>query len=101
MLSVGSLRTSLTMSTLLRYAVVLAAVYLTSWTASYAGMFLSRGDGLDFRFFFEYLRMAWTFSGGELPSFIWLFSIITFLPSAVLSVFLLRRYDRHRKTVSY
>jgi hypothetical protein len=87
------------MRTLLRYAVVLAAVYLAAWTASYTVMFVSRGDGLDFTYFFECFRLAWTFSGGELPSFIWLFSIIAFLPLAGLSVFLLRRYER-RKTVA-
>jgi len=87
------------MRTLLRYAVVLIAAYFAAWTASYAVMFLSRGDGLDFTYFFEYLRLAWTFSGGELPSFIWLFSIITFLPLDGLSVFLLRRYERRKNVV--
>ncbi|MEO8352626.1 MAG: hypothetical protein ABI680_12890 [Chthoniobacteraceae bacterium] len=83
----------------MRYAVVLVDVYLAAWTASYAVILSARGDGLDFTFFFEYLRLAWTFSGGELPSFIWLFSIIAFFPLAGLSVFLLRRYER-RKTVA-
>ncbi len=87
------------MRTLLRYAVVLFAVYLAAWTASYAVISVSRGDGLDFTHLFEYLRLAWTFSGGELPSFIWLFSIVAFLPLAGLVVFLLRRYDRHHNTV--
>jgi hypothetical protein len=82
------------MRKLLRDAVVLVGVYLAAWTASYAVMFASRGDGLDFTYFFEYLRLAWTFSGGELPSFIWLFSIIAFFPLAGLSVFLLRRHKK-------
>jgi hypothetical protein len=85
------------MRKLLKYAVVLVPVYLAAWTASYTYMFLSRGDGWDFSFFFEYLGLAWTFSGGELPTFIWLFSIIGFLPLAGLSIFLLWRYER-RKT---
>lgn len=79
------------MRRLLKYAVVLAVVYLAAWTVAYAVMFVSRGDGLDFTYYFEYLRLAWTFSGEELPSFIWLFSILAFLPLAGLSVFLLRR----------
>ena len=87
------------MRTLFRYAVVLVAVYLAAWTGSYAVLFVNRGGGLDFTHFFEYLRLAWTFSGGELPSFIWLFSIIAFLPLAGLSIFVLRRYER-RKTVA-
>ena len=84
------------MRTLLRYTAVLAAVYLAAWTASYVVMFLSRGEGLDFTYFFEYLRLGWTFSGGELPTFIWLFSIIAFLPLAGLSVFVLRKYERRK-----
>ena len=84
------------MRTLLRYAVVLIAVYLTAWTASYAVMVGSRSDGSDFTSFIEYFRLAWTFSGGELPSFIWLLSMIAFLPLAGLSVFLLRRYERRK-----
>ena len=63
-------------------------------------MFVSRGDGLDFTNFFEYLEYAWTFSGGELPSFIWFYSVIAFLPLAGLSVFLLRRYGRRHNTVA-
>ena len=84
----------------LRYAAVLVVVYFAAWTASYAAMFVCRGDGLDFSYFFEYLGLAWTFSGGELPSFIWLFSVIAFLPLAIVTVFLLRRYERHKKSVA-
>lgn len=87
------------MRSLLRYAVVLIAVYFVVWTTSYAFMFIRRGDGLDFTYSFEYLGLAWTFSGGELPSFIWLFSIIAYLPLAGVSVFLLRRYEK-RKSVA-
>ena len=58
---VRPLRTSQTMRSLLRYSVVLVAVYLVAWTVSYAVMI-----GFDFRYFFQYLRLAWTFSGGEL-----------------------------------
>ncbi len=87
------------MRILLRYAVVLVAVYFVAWTAAYAVMFVSRGDCLEFTYFFEYLRLAWTFSGGELPTFIWLFSILAFLPLAGLAIFLLRRYQRRKNVV--
>jgi hypothetical protein len=87
------------MRTRLKYVGVLVAIYFAAWTASYAFMFISPGDGLDFSHFFEYFRLAWTFRGGELPSFIWLFSVIAFLPLAVLSFFLLRRYDRQKNDV--
>jgi membrane protein implicated in regulation of membrane protease activity len=83
------------MRSLLRYAVVLVAVYLVAWTASYAVV-----TGFDFRYFFQYLRLAWTFSGGELPSFTWFFSIIAFLPLAMVAVYLLRKYERRAKDVA-
>ena len=83
----------------LKYTLVLVAVYLAAWTAAYAIMLMSRGDGLDFRNFAEYLWLGWTFKGGELPTFIWIFSMIAFLPLAGLAVFFLRRYERH-KTVA-
>ena len=87
------------MGTLLRYAGFLVAVYLAAWTASYVGMFLIRGGALDLSHFFKYFGLAWTFRGGELPTFIWLLSVIAFLPLARLSVILLRRYKR-RKNVA-
>lgn len=52
------LRTSQTMKSLLRYGVVLVATYFAAWTAAYAGMFVSRGDGMDFTYFLEYFRLA-------------------------------------------
>ena len=55
-----------------RYAVVLFATYMVAWTASYLFVFISRGDGLDLRYYVEYFVLAWTFRGFELPSFIWL-----------------------------
>jgi hypothetical protein len=84
------------MKILLKYVVVLVAAYLVVWTASYMVVMHGEGDGLDFSLFFSYLKWAWTFSGGELPTFIWLFSVIAFLPLAALAVFLLRRHERRK-----
>jgi hypothetical protein len=78
----------------LRYAAVLVSAYLGAWTAACGVVLLTRGDGLAFTHFFEYLRLAWTFTGGELPSFIRFFSVIAFLPLAGLAIFVLRRYER-------
>ena len=78
----------------LRYAAALLGTYMLSWTASYIFVFVSRGDGLDFSYYFQYFRLAWTFNGLEIPSFIWLFSIVAFVPLAALVVILMRRYDR-------
>ncbi len=79
------------MMSYLKYVVVLTAAYFVAWTVSY--MFMVAGADLDFSHYFEYLTLAWTFSGGELPTFTWLFSIIAFLPLAVLAV----RFFRKRK----
>ena len=84
------------MNTILRHTVVLIVAYFAAWTAAYAGAFLSRGDDLNFTYFFEYLHLAWTFRGLELPAFIWFFSIIIFLPLAGLMLFLLRKSTRRK-----
>ena len=76
----------------LKYVVVLAVIYFATWTTSYLIVFVSRDGGLDFSHYVEYLVLAWTFRGGELPTFIWLFSIIAFLPLAVLAIRILRKY---------
>ena len=74
------------MRTFLKYAVALLATYLLAWTASYVYMFVSRGDSLDFSHYLEYFVLAWTFNGLEIPTFIWLFSIVTFVPLAVIVI---------------
>ena len=84
------------MNAFARYAFLLIAVYLAAWTASYMVMFGARGDGLDFGYFFEYFALAWTFRGGELPTFIWFLSVIAFLPMAALSILLVKRYKRRK-----
>ena len=84
------------MRTFLKYAVALLATYLVAWTASYVFMFVSRGDGFDFRYYWEYFVLAWTFNGLEVPTFIWLFSIVAFLPLAALVVILMRRHAKHK-----
>jgi hypothetical protein len=60
---------------LLRYV----GYYFLSWSLAYVLTFLLRGDTVDFGFFFEYLILGWTFTGFELPMFIWMFSIVIFL----------------------
>jgi membrane protein implicated in regulation of membrane protease activity len=85
------------MRTGLKYAAALVTTYLVAWTVAYACMFLTRGDGLDFTHYFEYLALAWTFRAGELASFIWAISLMAFLPLGLGTVFVLRRYERSRK----
>jgi hypothetical protein len=73
------------------YAVALFTAYSVAWTLSYMVVFLARGDGLDLRYFFQYLALAWTFQTGELPAFIWLLSVAVFLLLAPLVIFFLLR----------
>jgi hypothetical protein len=78
-------------STVIRYAAALVGAYAIAWTAAYIGIFVSRGDGLDFRYFVQYFVLAWTFRAFELPGFIWIFSIVIFVPLSVGAVALVRR----------
>jgi hypothetical protein len=73
------------------YVIALFGAYAAAWTLSYVGVFLSRGDGLDLRYFFSYLALAWSFQAGELPGFVWLFSLAAFLLFAPLAIVVVRR----------
>ena len=84
------------MKQLSRYAIALFGAYAVAWTLSYVAVFLSRGDRLDLRYFFEYLALAWTLQAGELPGFIWLLSLAAFLLIAPIVVFLVRRRSSGR-----
>jgi len=84
----------------LKYPLALLATYMIAWTVSYLFAMVSRGDGLDFRYYFECFVLAWTFNAFEIPTFIWLFSIIAFLPVATLVVTLMRRHGRHPHDVA-
>jgi len=81
------------MRTVFKCVIAVPVLYLVAWTVAYVGMFLGRGDGLDFNYYFEYLRLAWTFQGGELPTYIWYLSFLLFLPLAATSLFLLTRHQ--------
>lgn len=70
-----------------RYIAALLAAYILAWTVSYLCVM-----GSDFRYYVEYLLLAWTFRAFELPGFIWFFSLVGFVPLAILAVALLRRH---------
>jgi len=67
------------LSSLARWSALSLLLYAIAWTISYVAMFSLRGDSLDFSYYFEYLAWGWSFSGGELPTFIWLSSLVLFL----------------------
>ena len=83
-----------------RYSFGFLAAYVVAWTTAYALMLVLRGDGLDFSHYFEYLGLAWTFRAGELPLFIWLFSIMGFLPLAAFVIILFRRHEKHTRNAA-
>ncbi len=72
----------------------LVLAYLLAWTLAYVFLMVVRGDGLDFRYYGSYLRLAWTFQGSELPMFTWFLSLLLVLPVAALWFALLRRLGR-------
>ena len=59
-------------------AFVLVGLYLACWIASHCLVFLSDGEGLGLEYLSSYFILAWTFSAGELPTFIWIGSVLLF-----------------------
>jgi hypothetical protein len=88
------------MKSLLRHAIGLLGAYTVAWTGSFTLMFWLRGETPPWDLFVSYFRRAWTFRAGEIPSFIWLWSVIAFVPLAVVSVAVVRRLGRQRLVVS-
>jgi hypothetical protein len=74
-------------------------IYLVAWTACFAVMFMLRGDTVPWDLYFSYFALAWTFRGGELPVFIWLSSLVVFIPLAVLVLIAMRRGGSARRAV--
>jgi hypothetical protein len=76
----------------LSYVVSLTALYFVAWTGGYVLTWVSRGDTIEFRYYFGYLYAAWTFGGLEMvPQFMLFLSIILFIPLAILFHVVLRR----------
>ena len=55
-----------------------AVAYVACWIAAHCAVMWSRGDGLSLAYLVRYFRLAWSFSGGELPGFIWGVSIVLY-----------------------
>jgi hypothetical protein len=60
-------------------------MYLVSWSISYLIIM-----GLDFRYYFEYLKLAWT-SPGENPVFIQLIAIVLTVISVSISFLIMKK----------
>ena len=93
-MGVGVIDAAQTMRTLLRYSAALVITYFAAWTAAYVFVM-----GLDLAHYFQYLVLAWTFHGLELPSSVWFFSMLAFLPLGLLAVLLLRRCEKQKNKV--
>ena len=82
------------MNNTIKKIVITLVVYFLAWTVSYSIIFFSGFDELDFTYYFEYLFLAWTFSGGEYPAFIWFFSIVLFIPAEILAIYLMKKFSQ-------
>jgi hypothetical protein len=77
---------------ILKYLVVILFASVLAWTVAYFGVFMSRGDSFTTEFYFSYFKLAWFSEGaGELVVFIWLCSLVLFLPFAAASIWFVRR----------
>jgi hypothetical protein len=65
--------------------VFVVLVYLVSWTVSYAVIM-----SFDFRYYFEYLRLAWTHPG-ENPIFIQIMAIVLTIIAISITFFIKRK----------
>ncbi len=83
---------------LFKYVTALFAAYFLAWTISYVFMFLSRGDHLDFSYYFKWLVMAWTFNGLEVVTYTWIINLILVLPLWALMIFLMKRIEKRRRS---
>ena len=69
-------------------------IYACCWVVAYFALFASNGD-FDPQYLVSYFVMAWTFSAGEIPGFIWLFSLVLF---SIVALFWLLVVWRRRST---
>jgi len=85
---------------ILRRAIFAVILYFICWVVAYCAMMLSCGDSLSLELLVSYFKLAWTFSAGELPSFIWLFSVVlyTFAIGAWVLISRRRRFSGQRST---
>ncbi len=54
------------------------AAYIPCWAVAHCAVMLSRADGLSLGYLIPYFKQAWIFSADELPSFIWVISLVLY-----------------------
>ncbi len=80
-----------------KYFALILFTYALAWTVTYFGVFMSRGDRFTPELYFSYMKLAWFFKGsGELVGFIWVCSLVLFVPFAATSIWLVRKKSSGR-----
>lgn len=69
---------------------LLLPLYFICWQLSYSLI----NQDFNLLMSYDYFVMAWTFTGGERPTFAWVFSIVIFL--VAVSIFMLVAWVRNR-----
>src|SRR5258708_4913282 len=89
-----SLDAGASLKTFFQCAITLIGAYFIAWTVSYVVITERLIGRLDFTEYFEWLVLTWTFHGLELVRYTWFFSLVGFLPLAVVMIFLVKRLGR-------
>jgi hypothetical protein len=82
------------MGAFLRYSIALLVAYFLAWTTAYVYIIVNAVNRLDFSEYVHWFVLAWTFNGLEMVAFTWFFSLIAFVPFAVIAIVLARRIGR-------
>jgi hypothetical protein len=83
-----------------KFAIAAAVAYAFAWSASYVLVMGAGSGSVDFGHYFEYLGFAWSFSGGELPTFMWFASIAIFAGIAVVAYLVRKVRNRERASAA-
>jgi len=75
-----------------QYAAVLLLAYFVAWRVAYVFVVFRAVNHLDFTFYLQWLVLAWTFHGFEMVALTWVLSIVAFIPLAIISVILMKRF---------
>jgi hypothetical protein len=74
--------------------IAVLAAYLLAWTTAYMVVMYNAVRRLDFSEYIHWFVLAWTFVGLEMVALTWFLSMVIFVPLAVVSVFLVRRWSK-------
>ena len=85
------------MSKPLRYGIAILASYFVAWTVAYIIVMYNAVRRLDFNEYFNWLVLAWGFTGFEMVAATWLLSIAIFIPLVIVAIFLVRRRARREQ----